>query len=68
VVLIMRIGGFAKNSLCVFDCGPFQKKKYFYRSILKPVDLLLAYLTKVGLCGLHPVCVSVYHPYQILNA
>jgi hypothetical protein len=28
----------------------------------------LGYFPKVGLCDLHAVCVSVYLPYELLNA
>jgi hypothetical protein len=30
--------------------------------------MFLDYFPKVGLCDLHPVCVSMYPSYQLLNA
>jgi hypothetical protein len=30
--------------------------------------VFIAYFPKVDLCNLHPVCVSVYHSYQLSNA
>jgi hypothetical protein len=36
--------------------------------IFQNKNLFLAYFPKVGLCDLHPVCVSVYPHYQLLNA